>query len=260
MPELPDVEGFRARFVEHAAGRRVDRVEAPAPDVVRNTTPQGLGRALHGRRFGDPHRHGKWLSTPTDGPSTLVWHFGMTGSLEWDDAVAPRHPHDRVVLVLDGRELRLRMMRKLGGLWLVRGRSGLETVTGPLGPDAHGIDIDDLRAALRGRGSTKAALMDQRRVAGAGNLVVDETCWRARVHPRRPGAEMSDDDVRRVHRALAEVLAEAVPAGRVPPREDWLTGARDTPDPHCPRCGARLESGQVAGRATWWCPDEQRLH
>lgn len=258
MPELPDVEGFRRLFAGQVAGRRVERAHAPAPDVLRNTTPQGLGRALRHRRFADPTRHGKWLLTPTQDGATVVWHFGMTGSLCWTTD-EPLHAHDRLVVCLDGGELRLRMMRKLGGVWLLRGGEDPAVVTGPLGPDALTISAEELRAALTGRGALKSALMDQERVAGPGNLVVDEVCWRARVHPRRRLATLTDDEHARVHRALRGVLDEAVPTGRVPPREDWLTGARDEERPVCPRCGAALEHGEVAGRSTWWCAAEQEL-
>lgn len=258
MPELPDVEGFRRLFAEQITGRRVERTRVPDPDVLRNTSPQGLGRALRHRRFAPPARHGKWLFTPTRDGATAVWHFGMTGSLRWT-ADEPLHRHDRLVLRLDGGELRLRMMRKLGGVWLVAQGGDPGEVTGPLGPDALTISAADLREALTGRGVLKSALMDQERVAGPGNLVVDEVCWRARVHPRRRLASLTDDDHARVHGALRGVLADAVPTGRVPPREDWLTGARDEDHPTCPRCGAALEHGAVAGRSTWWCAAEQRL-
>lgn len=258
MPELPDVEGFRRFFAEQAAGARVERVSAPAPDVVRNTTPQGLGRALRGRRFGEPARHGKWLFAPVEGGSTVVWHFGMTGALQWVEVGADRHPHDRVVIVCDRGELRLRMMRKLGGVWLARDADEAEAVTGPLGPDAWRVDRATLGQVLTGGGSVKSALMNQERLAGAGNLVADEVCWRAGVHPRRALSELDDPTRDRLHDALHEVLDAAVPTGRVPPHDDWLTGARDDEDPTCPRCGAALERGEVAGRSTWWCPREQQ--
>lgn len=258
MPELPDVEGFRRLFADRAAGQRVERAHAPAPDVLRNTTPQGLGRALRHRRFARPRRHGKWLLTPTQDGATVVWHFGMTGSLRWATDEPP-HAHDRLVLHLGSGELRLRMMRKLGGMWLLRQGEDPAVVTGPLGPDALAITKAELRAALTGRGVLKSALLAQERVAGPGNLVADEVCWRARVHPRRGLASLTDDEHGRVHGALRGVLADAVPEGRVPPRQDWLTGVRDDAEPVCPRCRTALDHGDVAGRSTWWCPAEQRL-
>lgn len=257
MPELPDVEGWRRFLAEHALRRVVRRVTAPGADVLRNTTPQGLGRALSGRRLVNAVRQGKWVWTPSDGPATVVWHFGMTGALVRTGRGEARHEHDRVTLVLDGCEVRLRMARKLGGVWLAHGDGDVTAVTGPLGPDAHGIDLAAFGAALGGRGSVKSALLDQRRLAGAGNLVADEVCWRARVHPERRCASLDDGEVRALHGALQAVLDAAVPCGRVPPRADWLTGARAGSNPVCPRCATPLARGRVAGRTTWWCPTEQ---
>jgi formamidopyrimidine-DNA glycosylase len=68
MPELPDVEGYRRYLSRFARGKQIRAVEAPAPDMLRNSSPQGMGRALSGRAFGRPRRHGKWLIAPTDGP------------------------------------------------------------------------------------------------------------------------------------------------------------------------------------------------
>lgn len=255
MPELPDVEGRRRLFADRVAGRRIERVSAPDADVLRNTSPQGLGRALAGRRFDEPRRHGKWLMTPTvDGPE-VVWHFGMTGEFVWADRGDDRHRHDRAAVVCDGGELRLRMMRKLGGVWLVRAGEDAAAVTGELGPDALGISREAFGEALAGRrGGVKAALMDQRVVAGPGNLVVDETLWHARLHPRRRVGDLSEGELRELHRSLGDVLRDAVAAGRVPRRDDWLTGVRDDGSPSCPRCGGPLERGTVGQRSTVWCP------
>ncbi|MDP8978071.1 MAG: Fpg/Nei family DNA glycosylase, partial [Actinomycetota bacterium] len=212
MPELPDVEGFRRFFARHARGSRVVRVTAPDPQVLRDTTVQGLGRALRGRRFGAPRRHGKWLFAPTDDGPTVVLHFGMTGRLGWSSDGSGRDRHDRLVLVLDAGELRVNSMRKLGGAWLARRERDLADITGPLGPDALSVTRDQLAARLAGRrGGVKSALMDQAVVAGPGNLVADETLWRARVHPRRPAASLSADELAAVHRSLREVLEGAVP-------------------------------------------------
>jgi formamidopyrimidine-DNA glycosylase len=78
VPELPDVEGYKRYFARYASGRRVRAVVVPAPAILRNATPQGLGSALAGRQLGRPTRVGKWMLVRTDGPA-LAFHFGMTG-------------------------------------------------------------------------------------------------------------------------------------------------------------------------------------
>lgn len=262
MPELPDVEAFRRLLADHATGQRIERVTAPATDVLRNTTPQALGRALHNRRFSEPTRHGKWLFAATDdgdGP-IVVLHFAMSGSLAWAPVGAPRDDHDRVIFGCADGELRFNQMRKLGGVWLARDSSERGGITGPLGPDALDIGRDAFHKVLdRRKGMIKSALMDQQVLAGLGNLTVDEVLWHACVHPRtRPdalGAGARD----RVHEALRDVLAESVEHGGVPARDGWLTGSRDDEQPTCPRCGTRVEQGTVASRTTYWCPRCQQL-
>ena len=133
MPELRDVEGFRRVIDTHARGRRITRVEAPDASVLRNTTAAALGRALRGRRFRPPERHGKWLLARTDGPTVLL-HFGMTGELVWAEDDEGRHAHDRVIVVTEGGELRYRDQRKLQGIWLAADGECIEEITGRQGP------------------------------------------------------------------------------------------------------------------------------
>lgn len=144
--------------------------------MLRNASPAGLGRALNGRRFGTPRRHGKLLVCPTDGPTPLL-HFGMTGSLAW---AGEDHRHDRLVLELNHGDLHYRNMRRLGGIWLARHDRDLSQIEKGLGPDWLDVsrsDFDELMSPRRG--SIKATLMkpegrrrtrqsDRRRVALAG--------------------------------------------------------------------------------------------
>ncbi len=257
MPELPDVEAFRRFFERHGSGQRIERVTVPSPDVLRNTTPQGLGRALHRRRFGTPRRHGKWLFARTDdgdGP-TVVLHFAMTGYLTWKPIGAPSEAHDRVSFVCADGELRFNQSRKLGGVWLAREPEELHEITGRLGPDALGVDGDAFLAALADRrGMIKSALMNQEVLAGLGNLTVDELLWKARVHPQARLAGLDDDVLQRVHQAMEHVIAESVRHGRVPAHDDWLTGARGEPESACPRCATSLQQATVQSRSTYWCP------
>jgi formamidopyrimidine-DNA glycosylase len=254
VPELPDVEGFRRQFARHAAGRTVRAIERVDASMLGSTGPPTFGRALRGRRFGQPRRHGKLLICPTDGP-TLLLHFGMTGSLEWD---GDGHPHDRLVIRLDEGELRYRNMRKFGEIRLVGDERELERIVGRLGPDWLEVTRRRLDELLAGRrGAVKSALMDQELAAGLGNLTADEALWRARIDPRRPAASLSDRERGALHRAIRKVLRDSIPHGLVPAKRSWLTGARDRERPTCPRCGAGLERARIAGRTTVLCPKEQ---
>lgn len=260
MPELPDVEQYRLFFLEWAAGRRVARIEAD-PTIVRNTTPGALHAALHGHRFEEPHRHGKWLVCRTDGPSLLL-HFGMTGLLVWSGQEAARHRHDRLIIsLLGGGELRYRNMRKLGGVWLAHDDREAHSILGALGPDALDIGKNQFLERLgRRRGGIKAALMDQTFLAGIGNLMADEVLWQARIHPRRLLPDMPDDERARLYRSMRTVLREAVRSyDAIPRKRRWLFGTRGVPGGTCPRCGNLLARTVAGGRTTYFCPTCQQL-
>ncbi|WP_045383244.1 DNA-formamidopyrimidine glycosylase family protein [Mycobacterium kyorinense] len=254
MPELPDVEGFRRQLADTLPGRRVRHVEVRDAGVLRNTNPQSLGRALRGRRFDAPRRHGKWLILPTDGPTLLV-HSGMTGRPYYTSGSDEPADPVRLVVALDRGELRYADLRKLRGVWLAADADDVAGVMGPQGPDALDIDLRTFRNVLSGRrGGLKATLLDQSVIAGLGNLLTDEICWQARLHPSRAITGLDGDEVRRMHATMRRVLHTAVRHDCVPGLPRWLTGARDEPDPTCPRCGARLRRGRIGGRTSVWCP------
>jgi formamidopyrimidine-DNA glycosylase len=259
MPELPDVEAERRYFARHAAGRRVGRVVVADPVVVRNAAAGALDDALRGRVFGEPGRLGKWLLCWTDGPGLLL-HFGMTGELVSAADERERHRWDRVIVELaDGTEIRYRNMRKLGGVWLAHDDGEATAILGHLGPDALTIARPAFLARLgRRRGGVKAALLDQRFVAGVGNLVADEVLWQARLHPRRRIETLTADDRVRLSRVLRSVVKEWVERYEAVPRKrSWLYPVRGVPDAACPRCRTRLERIVAAGRTTWLCPSCQ---
>ncbi|GAB2958728.1 Fpg/Nei family DNA glycosylase [Amycolatopsis acidiphila] len=251
MPELPDVEGFRRVLAEHAVGKRIEDVLVRDAQVLRGVSANRLRKALVGKCFAEPWRLGKWLVAPVEGgPETMVLHFGMTGSLRWEDGEP--HRHDRVIFCFDGGELRYRDMRKLKGLWLVTGSP--DAVLGDAGPDALAVSRKEFRELLQGRRQVKAALTDQSVLSGLGNLLADEILWRARINPRTPVSTLEVGDIDRIHAQMGTVLRAAVKAERVPPWPSWLTGRRDEPSGACPRCGTTLRHGRVGGRGTVWCP------
>jgi formamidopyrimidine-DNA glycosylase len=259
VPELPDVEHFKRRFAGAAEGRRVAEILVTDPGILRNVTALELDRAFRGHRFDEPRRRGKWLIAPTDGPALLI-HFGMTGDLSWAPDASGRHRHDRVILILDSGELRYRNMRKLGGAWLAATPGQVEDLLGHLGPDALDLGRREFLDLLRGRrGRIKTALMDQSFIAGIGNLLADETLWRARIHPSRPIEELSDDERRTLFRELRAVVRTSVdryPAGS---HLRW-NSARGRPAARCPRCGTALTRSVVGGRTTYFCPACQDLN
>jgi formamidopyrimidine-DNA glycosylase len=258
VPELPEVEHYRRFFAEHAVGRTVVGVWAD-PTILRNTTPRALRAGLTGRTFAEPGRHGKWLVAPTNGPSTLLVHFGMTGDLLWSPDRADAHRHDRMRLAFEGGgELVYRNLRKLGGVWLAKADEVGE-VLGRLGPDALGLGRRAFLARLATRrGQVKAALLDQSFVAGIGNLIADEALWQARLHPRRRIDSLTPEEADRLHDRLQRVLRAAVASDDyLEDRRGWLSHVRGRPGAACPRCGTPLERMVAGGRTTYLCPSCQ---
>lgn len=258
MPELPDVEGFRRYMARHASGKRITGVRVPSPAILRNTNPQGLSRALKGRVLTKPNRRGKWLLAPA-GRTTLILHFGMTGGFQWTSHPENEGRFDRVILEFADGELRYHNVRMLGGVWTVRREDEVEQVTGKLGPDAASVDADEFEEMLNGRrGGIKAALMNQRMIAGIGNELSDEILWQARVHPSRAVSSLGLRKRRDLYDAMRRVLVESMRRGRIPRHPGWLTSQRGVRDPTCPRDGRRLTKTTVAGRTSYWCPRDQR--
>jgi formamidopyrimidine-DNA glycosylase len=260
MPELPDVEGFRRVIAEHGAGQRITSVRVADPQVLRDVSPRTLRETLTGKSFREPERHGKWLVVPLSGRPILLLHFGMTGSMVWDAGKTLPHRHDRVTFSMADGDLRFRDMRKLRGIWLAADRAAADRRLADLGPDALAVRRKEFLQITGTRRQVKATLMDQSALAGLGNLLTDEICWRARIHPRRHGDDLTDKELGQLYAAMRRVLRGAIPTGRVPRRRSWLTGRRDDPKGTCPRCGTTLCHGKAAGRSTIWCPQCQPEH
>lgn len=248
------MEGWKRYVSRYVEGRRVRSVRVSDTQVLRNTSPQGLGRALKGHRLGHPDRHGKWLVIPAGG-GHLVVHFGMTGALAWTGGGGAAQPYDRVTLELDGGELHYLAQRKLGGLWWVPERGDVNDVTGALGPDAAEIPRQELKRRLAGRRrAIKSALMDQHILAGIGNELSDEILWRARVRPDVRARRLSERQLDAVFDAMRDVLRRSIKHGRVPSEGRWLNAVRGEEHPVCPRCGAEVRRSKLGGRTAYFCP------
>jgi len=259
MPELPEVERARALIAERALGRRIAEVDDSDTYVCRPHPPGELAAALTGRTLSTANRRGKsmWLETDGGEGPVLGLHLGMAGRIvvddlaEGDPAPAGANPlWDRFTLRFDdGGALMLRDKRRLG-------RAVLDPRIDALGPDAAEIGRDAFRERVgRGDAPLKARLMDQAVLAGVGNLLADETLWRARLSPVRMAGSLDDGELDRLRRELRAAIRSAIRLGGVHTGELIEHRARGG---HCPRCGAELERATVGGRTTYWCPAEQR--
>ena len=248
MPELPEAERAR-RQIERVLGREIVAVDDRDTYVCRPHPPGEIAAALTGHRLTRAHRRGKFLWVETDQGPDLGLHLGMAGRIAIDEGEAPRR-WDRFVLEFaDGGRMALRDKRRLG-------RALIDPDFSHIGPDAAEVARDVFRERV-GRGTTalKARLLDQGVVAGVGNLLADESLWRAKLSPLRVAGELSVEELDRLRRELRAAVRAAirnggVHTGRFMPARERGGG--------CPRCGTPLARDTVGGRTTYWCPRCQR--
>lgn len=260
MPELPEVEAYRC-LAESALHRCVRSVEAPDEWFLKGgLTPAHLGAVLVGRAFVEARRIGKLLLLDTDDGVALGLRFGMTGRLLVDgtagvdeleySSVRDEPAWDRVTFrFADGGDMRIRDPRRLGGVVLAPAEDRL-------GVDARTVTLGGLRTSLGASvAPLKARLMDQARLAGIGNLLADETLFRAGLDPARPAGGLSPAELRRLHRTLRATIESLIERGGSHLGD--LQAAR-RPGGTCPRDGTPLTRRTIAGRTTWSCPRHQR--
>ncbi|HEX4756028.1 MAG TPA: bifunctional DNA-formamidopyrimidine glycosylase/DNA-(apurinic or apyrimidinic site) lyase [Candidatus Dormibacteraeota bacterium] len=274
MPELPEVETVARDLRAAVVGRRVMSVQLGHPQVLRFPVPEVFAAVLPGQSVEAVSRRGKFIICALQGGEDLVFHLGMTGHVLVCDAAAEpaRHTHLRALLD-DGRELRYDDARRFGRI-LLGPRATLEDsrvlpVLGvePLSDEFTGARLDlVLRSTTR---TVKAALLDQRGVAGLGNIYVDEACHLAGVRPQRRCHTLTRAQRAALHAAIPAVLVSAI-GNRGSSIDDYrdLWNAKGSNQERlqvygrggrpCLRCGAILERATVAGRTTVWCPACQR--
>lgn len=269
MPELPEVETVRRTLYDRVVGRRVARVEIITPRQVYHPDPDSFRLELEGAAFTDINRRGKYLLFQL-GPVTLVGHLRMSGRLYVCDPDRERDKHTHLIFHLDdGREMRYEDQRKFGGFHLL-GPSGEGAPPGlaALGPEplSDAFTVAVLAEALVAKKAPiKAALLDQRVVAGLGNIYVDEALFCARVHPERAAGSLDFQEIQALQGCIQRVLERAVEkrgttfslyfAGDAAPGDmyDELKVFDRAGEP-CPRCGTPIIKLAVAQRGTHVCP------
>jgi formamidopyrimidine-DNA glycosylase len=276
VPELPEVETIRARLEPKLVGRRFQHVEIFDPRLTRPFDPAGVAAELERERVVAVDRRGKYLVVRFESGRVLLIHLRMTGNLlhgNGDSSTIDHDPHRRAVVRLDDEsDVVYRDMRRFG-TWLLVERDELEPYLGDrVGrePLARSFTANRLAEVLAGRRTAlKAALLDQRRLAGVGNIYADEALWRARLHPLRPAGELDDAELRALHRAIRAALQAGIarqgasvrnyrtPDGSSGRMQDEFRVYGREGEP-CERCGAPIEKIRAAGRGTYYCPSCQR--
>jgi len=275
MPELPEVETVRRGLALKISGRRIVQAELRRPDL-RRPFPPALAARLGGARIGALGRRGKYILIELDSDGLLLLHLGMSGRVTLGSAALPAAAHDHVVLTLDdGTIIRFNDPRRFGLIdYVKRSEAAQHPFLAGLGrePLEPGFDGPYLGAALAGKLTPiKAALLDQRIVAGLGNIYACEALFRAGLSPRRLARSIGSTRASRLATAIQSVLTDAIAAGGSSLRDyvqadgalgyfqhRWAVYGRE--GERCPGCDC---SGGVrrivqSGRSTFFCAKRQR--
>ena len=274
MPELPEVETIRLALEPHVVGRRFEHVEIHDRRLVRPFEPTAVATSLEGERVAALGRRGKYLVVRFESGRVLLIHLRMTGSLRHAPAGSlDDDPYRRAVVKLDdGSDVAYRDVRRFG-TWHLLEPEEVDPYFGQrLGrePLERTFTARRLAERLEGRRAPiKAALLDQRTVAGLGNIYVDEALWRAEIHPLRPAGTLDAGEVARLTRGIRQALRAGIarqgaslrdystPDGRRGRMQERFRVYGRDGEP-CPRCGTPIDKIRVGGRGTWYCPNCQR--
>ncbi len=286
MPELPEVETVRRGLEPALAGVRLARVEARRPDL-RFPLPDGFVQRLTGARIERLERRAKYLLAPLDRGDTLVMHLGMTGRFEVEDgrrrapggfvqAVPPDPKHAHIVFETEpGARVTYYDPRRFGFMHLIpTGEVETHPWFAGMGPEplGPGLTTDHLAAAFKGRKQgAKTLLLDQRIVAGLGNIYVCEALHRAQISPAKPAGKIARTKLPGLITAIREVLDEAIAAGgsSISDYADaqgalgyfqhrFRVYGREGEACPTPGCGGVIRRTVQAGRSTFHCPRCQR--
>jgi formamidopyrimidine-DNA glycosylase len=271
VPELPEVETVRRQLAGRVAGRTIVGAQVLDPLWTAPAQPADVEARLLGARIERLRRRGKYLIAELDGERCLVMHLRMTGNLLWvaerDDILG--RPHLRVRLVLDdGHRLLFTDQRRFGTGVVIEGARALaDYLDQRLGPEPLDPEFtpDVLRAAARNRiAPVKAFLLDQRRVAGIGNIYADEALFRARIHPLKPAGRLRRPELERLHAGIVATLQAGIErqgssidnyrdanGDRGSMQDEFLVHRREGLP--CPRCGGPVTKLVAAGRGTYVC-------
>ena len=266
MPELPEVETIRRHLAPHVQGRTLQRLEILDPRWCEPIAPAEVAAAVEGRVVERLGRRGKYLIWELEGDVFLLAHLRMTGTLLLDppgDA-----PYTRVWFELGEHRLAFCDPRRFGTGELAIGADALDAFLGArlgLEPLHPGFTSARLFALARtSRAPIKAFLLDQKRIAGVGNIYADEALFRARVHPLRPANRLSRTQCAALRDAVVASLEAGIEAKgatiddfRDPDgvsgsfQDRFLVHLREGED--CPVCGGRIRKLRAAGRGTYVC-------
>lgn len=259
MPELPDVEVYRQYINATSLHQKITGIVVKSDRVLSGISAQKLSATLKGFELDSTDRHGKYLFVCLDNGTSVMMHFGMTGDVKYfkgDDDVV----YDQLRLDFDnGYHLAYISRRKLGKISFV---SDIEEFirSKKLGPDALSLDQDEFRERIgKSRGSVKSTLMNQKIIAGIGNVYSDEILFHSRLHPQAKVQKLGDRKMLVLFGNMRRVLQMAIKCRTQPEKfpRSYLIPFRRKKE-KCPACTGEIKGIKVSGRTAYYCPACQK--
>lgn len=259
MPELPEVEVFKKYLDATSLNQTIRKVEVHSGKILRNISIEKLRKSLEGRSLKSTKRHGKYLFANLSDGNWLLFHFGMTGYLK-HSRNENNLPYSRVIIgFTNGSKLVYIDQRLFGQVGLVKDVERYIN-SKKLGPDALELDTRTFKnILLKSKGSIKSVFMNQKLIAGVGNIYADEILFQSGIHPLNRVEQLDQDDIKILFRKMKKVLQTAIKhwADYEQFPDSYLIKRRSKKG-KCPRCNTSLEQIKVTGRTTYYCPRCQR--
>ncbi len=262
MPELPDVEVFEHYFNYTALHKKVEKVNVDDDSILENISPRSFQMRLKDEKFKSTSRYGKYLFIELIRDEILVIHFGMTGYLKYYKNEEKSPEYEKLIFNLNnGFKLAYVCTRKFGLLSLIDNQQDF-IEKHELGPDAYSDDLNwnNFKKIFEGRrGSIKTAIMNQKIIAGIGNVYSDEILFQAKIYPFSKIDILSEKELKEIYKKMNWVFKKAIEPNVEEDKfpKKFLLSHRDV-GAKCPICGGTIKSEKYSGRTAYYCEDHQK--
>lgn len=270
MPELPEVETIKGDLSRLIVGKKILDITTDSPKQVKPSLGK-VKQAIVGKKIKKVERRAKLIQIFLNDDLILVIHLKLTGRLLVRDKKAPKDDWQHITISLSGdKELRFADLRKFGWLKLVKNEKELEELVSEFGPEATEIEYDEFKKIFSSiTRSVKQLLMDQKKIAGIGNIYANDALFLAKIDPRKPAKKLTDQEAKKLLEAIKKVLQAGIKyrgasdqyyldaLGRKGSYQDhFLVYGREGKD--CLDCQGKIKKIKLGGRGTFFCPSCQK--
>lgn len=261
MPELPDVEAFKKYFNNTALHKTVKKVDVEDDTILEDISSRSLQSRMKDETFKDTSRHGKQMFVHLDRDEVLTIHFGMTGNFKYYKDEDDKPEYAKIIFKLtNGYSLAYINKRKLGKISLYDSADDF-IEDNNLGPDALAdLKWEDFKEIIEEKkGKIKSALMDQKTIAGIGNIYSDEILFHAKIHPSTKTEDLKEKDLKEIYKQMEDVLEKGIKALSGEDTDypkNFLIPIRNEGE-ECPVCGGKIEKKKIGGRSSYYCKEHQ---